>query len=471
MNYCGNKSKSGFTLIEVIVSVVLVSIIMVSLLASLMQLRQTYTIIHENSDIIMYSSSISRVINNDLAKNNGVRLATCNSLRDKCELILGNDNKRSLEISKNCYNGSSIIDCDQTDINTSETDVKHYVIRTSLIYKDTSEKNSSKLLYIRTLEVNKYVNPKTKDITEDGYNFSEIDTIQYSHDGSINSKTYIDQYTTITVKLNNDTNEELSKYDVILYAAGRYDESNQVGRIYSLALNSNGATEVGTTKIYEKFGVGYFFAEENKNLTNQIDSNNPIEVPRNSNMAFKGYFYYPNANNTQKYQVIDSSGNIVASSKLFKNDVDFNVSLTAGQPVIKAEWAECKSGYEIKNGVCTPKKYNIKLYKEEGSEEYTTITVTFGNIMPTLSELNPIVPLPYKIGHYFNGYSNGGNQYINSSGNGVRVYNDNSVDKLVAQYELCPNVGANYAEQWKLNNSCTILRCLDGHDLVSNECH
>ena len=80
MNYCGNKSKSGFTLIEVIVSVVLVSIIMVSLLASLMQLRQTYTIIHENSDIIVYSSSISRVINNDLAKNNGVRLATCNSL-------------------------------------------------------------------------------------------------------------------------------------------------------------------------------------------------------------------------------------------------------------------------------------------------------------------------------------------------------------------------------------------------------
>ena len=43
-------NKKGFTLIEVIVSVVLVSVIMVSLMASLIQLRKTYTLIHENSD-------------------------------------------------------------------------------------------------------------------------------------------------------------------------------------------------------------------------------------------------------------------------------------------------------------------------------------------------------------------------------------------------------------------------------------
>ena len=43
--------KRGFTLLEVIVSIVLVSVVMISLLASLIQLNETYNIIHENSDI------------------------------------------------------------------------------------------------------------------------------------------------------------------------------------------------------------------------------------------------------------------------------------------------------------------------------------------------------------------------------------------------------------------------------------
>ena len=59
------NSKKGFTLIELIISIVLVSIVMISLLSSLIQLRKTYNTIHENSDILVYSSSIARVINND----------------------------------------------------------------------------------------------------------------------------------------------------------------------------------------------------------------------------------------------------------------------------------------------------------------------------------------------------------------------------------------------------------------------
>ena len=50
-------NKKGFTLIEIIVSIVLVSVVLVSLLASLIQLRKTYSVIHEDSDIIVYSSS------------------------------------------------------------------------------------------------------------------------------------------------------------------------------------------------------------------------------------------------------------------------------------------------------------------------------------------------------------------------------------------------------------------------------
>ena len=43
--------KKGFTLIEVIVSIVLVSVVLVSLIASLIQLKHTYDVIHENSDV------------------------------------------------------------------------------------------------------------------------------------------------------------------------------------------------------------------------------------------------------------------------------------------------------------------------------------------------------------------------------------------------------------------------------------
>ena len=61
-------NKKGFTLIEVIVSIVLVSVVLVSMMATLLRLRDTYSIIHDNSDVIVYSSSIARVINNDLKK-------------------------------------------------------------------------------------------------------------------------------------------------------------------------------------------------------------------------------------------------------------------------------------------------------------------------------------------------------------------------------------------------------------------
>ena len=44
-------NKKGFTLIELIVSITLVSIILVSLLATLVKLKQTYEVIDEDSDI------------------------------------------------------------------------------------------------------------------------------------------------------------------------------------------------------------------------------------------------------------------------------------------------------------------------------------------------------------------------------------------------------------------------------------
>ena len=52
------KNKNGFTLVELIVSIVLVSVVLVALVGSLLQLRSAYSVVHENSDVIVYTSSI-----------------------------------------------------------------------------------------------------------------------------------------------------------------------------------------------------------------------------------------------------------------------------------------------------------------------------------------------------------------------------------------------------------------------------
>ena len=46
--------------------------------------------------IIIYTSSISRVINSDINDNNGIKFVSCETDGRKCSLILGNDERREL---------------------------------------------------------------------------------------------------------------------------------------------------------------------------------------------------------------------------------------------------------------------------------------------------------------------------------------------------------------------------------------
>ena len=52
-------NKKGFTLFEVIISVILVSVLLTSMLATLVKIRQAYSIVYENTDALIYSSTIS----------------------------------------------------------------------------------------------------------------------------------------------------------------------------------------------------------------------------------------------------------------------------------------------------------------------------------------------------------------------------------------------------------------------------
>ena len=171
------KRRNGFTLVEVIVSIVLVSIILVSMLTTLVKLKELYNEIHENSDALVYSSSIARIINNDVMENNGIRYATCNSEGNLCEIILGNDNRRRIEIDT------------KTDVVTEPDGrgtLRSLNSVSTLRYVDTTDKNNESMLYLRTLEANIYTsydaNGVMKYTTSDGFNFNRMVLDQYEKD-------------------------------------------------------------------------------------------------------------------------------------------------------------------------------------------------------------------------------------------------------------------------------------------------
>ena len=435
-------NKKGFTLIEVIVSVVLVSIVLVSLLASLIQLRQTYSIIHEDSDIIVYSSSISRVINNDLSRNNGIRYSTCSADGQECDIILGNDNKRNLKIIKNCYVNGILSSCNQENNNKEE------IVRTTLKYTDNTTRNE-KLVYIRTLELRKY--NKNGTITAKGYNFADMSTTTYEHDSDA-SRAKIDQYTTITIRLNNELNEDISKYDIVLFAAGRYDYSHLAGKTYTLELNADGAEEVGQTRIDEIFGVGYFLTEDNHSVKKRISK---ISIPSNGDKAFLGYYYTP-ANSDQKIQVIDSQGLVVTSSRFFREDIDYNLNKDETKPIIIAMWGECTNGYEIRNRRCVPKQYKVTLGSECGP-------LTEPSYMATYMSKVPDTSIPYKEGYQFIRFYNGINTYNDEEGKGKFIYSLTTESNATAECIECPNKA--HVTKWARNNKCEILECAKGYTL------
>lgn len=122
-------NKKGFTLIEVAVSVVLVSIVMVSLTATLVEIKKKSETVSANTNAVVYSSVISKSINSDIIKNDGIKFAECDAAGGECGLVLGNNQRRWLGIK------------DTTD--GREVD----------IYQDSAENN----YYLKTKTGGKYV--------------------------------------------------------------------------------------------------------------------------------------------------------------------------------------------------------------------------------------------------------------------------------------------------------------------------
>ena len=91
-------NKKGFTLIEVAVSVVLVSIVMISLTATLVEIKKKAETVDSNTNAVVYSSVVSKALNGDIIKNEGIKFVECDANGGECGLVLGNNERRWLGI-------------------------------------------------------------------------------------------------------------------------------------------------------------------------------------------------------------------------------------------------------------------------------------------------------------------------------------------------------------------------------------
>ena len=118
--------KKGFTLVEIIVSISLISIVLVSMLVTLVNLRQVYSESNDDTDIRIYGSSLSRAINKDILENKGIKTVECED-NTKCNITLNNDETRVLLINTL---GSS------EKLNALGT-IKTITNKSTIIYKNT----------------------------------------------------------------------------------------------------------------------------------------------------------------------------------------------------------------------------------------------------------------------------------------------------------------------------------------------
>ncbi len=90
-------NKKGFTLVEVTISVALLSLVMVFMLRFISDIRRNEDSISMTTDLLLNKTIIARSLNEDIKKSEGISSSICTS--SKCTLVLGNDKTKTIEIS------------------------------------------------------------------------------------------------------------------------------------------------------------------------------------------------------------------------------------------------------------------------------------------------------------------------------------------------------------------------------------
>lgn len=96
-------NKKGFTLVEVTISVALLSLIMVFMLKFISEIRRDEDDISISTDLLLNKAVISKTLNEDVKNSGGISSVTCNN--SLCTFIFNNSKTKTLEVS----GGGSII--------------------------------------------------------------------------------------------------------------------------------------------------------------------------------------------------------------------------------------------------------------------------------------------------------------------------------------------------------------------------
>ena len=292
-------NKKGFTLIEVIVSVVLVSIVMVSLTATLVEIKKKSISISGNTDALIYSSIISRTINSDLALHNGIKFIECKPNGEKCGLVLGDNKKRSIKIidstdgeqcnvSKNgngyyyryrgsgnsptsVCNGLIEIVIPQTssnaeanfngcevkanclaatyDLTTQNCTCFKERISSTLLYSDISEDTGSvvseadgDIVYTKTLSYVRTYNEKNNqvNVTTEGFGFSRLYNNQDTFKNKENDSN--SALTSLTIGIYDGIDKNDATYNVVLYSGATIKKNvdASVGQKFTITFDVQG---------------------------------------------------------------------------------------------------------------------------------------------------------------------------------------------------------------------------------------
>lgn len=92
-------NKKGFTIIELIISVSILTIVMVFALNLLVVLKEQETSLDTDTDMILNQAFVSKKINGDIIKNGGIKLLNCTTT--KCDFTFNNDVKKTLTLTNN----------------------------------------------------------------------------------------------------------------------------------------------------------------------------------------------------------------------------------------------------------------------------------------------------------------------------------------------------------------------------------
>ncbi len=207
-------NKNGFTLVELVVSIVLVSIVLVSMTGTLVKLKETYNVVNEDADARIYGATISKIINDDFLKNNGIRDISCSNDEDmsSCEIVLGTNQKRTLEILRNTIpNDSETIYENGKNVGTKTYE------KTTLRYSDSTT-GAVKTLLIKTIELIVKSNNEVDNnlVNTYGYKFTDLSVKTYKYE-NIDDYDKTDKITHIIIGLSDE------KYNIDLYSSGTYE--------------------------------------------------------------------------------------------------------------------------------------------------------------------------------------------------------------------------------------------------------